>query len=359
MRARPLLVCLAAGLLVAGACGDDADPPDDEPDAVSGAGDDTGTGEDTEDDAAGEEAGARPSAGCGQPTPAAPGTERVELASQGFDWWYLRNVPPVHDGTTPVPLVVDFHGYSEGAEIHVQHSALDVFGDAHGFVSVFPHAQGEVPFWNAELGAAESAYFADLRDQLEADLCLDLDRLHVTGLSNGAFMTSLVACAHADRVASVAPVAGIRDIEGCDPVRPVPVVAFHGTDDGFVAYDGGLGDDAADLPAPDGSGQTLDEIGVIDAEAGNTSVPEITAAWAERNGCGDEPRETELAHDVTVVAFDCPEGATTELYRIEGGGHSWPGSEFSAVIEDIVGPTTTSIWANEAMWEFFEQHPLR
>ena len=41
-----------------------------------------------------------------------------------------------------------------------------------------------------------------------------------------------------------------------------------------------------------------------------------------------------------------------------GGGHSWPGSEFSKAVAAVVGPTTMSISANELMWKFFQAHPL-
>lgn len=58
------------------------------------------------------------------------------------------------------------------------------------------------------------------------------------------------------------------------------------------------------------------------------------------------------------VSYSCPQGADVELYRIEGGGHSWPGSDFSARVESYVGPTTFSIDANEVMWSFFQDHPL-
>ena len=48
-----------------------------------------------------------------------------------------------------------------------------------------------------------------------------------------------------------------------------------------------------------------------------------------------------------------------DRYVIGGGGHSWPGSDFSATIESIVGLTTFEVDANEVMWEFFQAHPLR
>lgn len=83
------------------------------------------------------------------------------------------------------------------------------------------------------------------------------------------------------------------------------------------------------------------------------------ADWAERNGCDDAaPDEEAVADDVTLLTFPCPAGAEAELYRVDGGGHSWPGSEFLADAEAEVGPTTMSISADEIMWDFFEQHPL-
>ena len=70
-------------------------------------------------------------------------------------------------------------------------------------------------------------------------------------------------------------------------------------------------------------------------------------------------RSTPVASDVVEVAYACPPAAATELYRVEGGGHSWPGSEFSVGIEGVIGKTTTSVSADEIMWKFFAAHPLR
>ena len=58
------------------------------------------------------------------------------------------------------------------------------------------------------------------------------------------------------------------------------------------------------------------------------------------------------------MRYRCPRGADVDFYRIEGGGHTWPGSEFSKQIEAAVGPTTFSISADEVMWKFFSAHPL-
>jgi polyhydroxybutyrate depolymerase len=65
-----------------------------------------------------------------------------------------------------------------------------------------------------------------------------------------------------------------------------------------------------------------------------------------------------VTSDVTLIRYRCRSRADVELYRIAGGGHTWPGSRFSSAIGAFVGPTTTSIEADALMWAFFQAHPL-
>ena len=65
-----------------------------------------------------------------------------------------------------------------------------------------------------------------------------------------------------------------------------------------------------------------------------------------------------MSGEVLRRTFDCPEDVPVEFLIVEGGGHSWPGSEFSQSIEAIVGPTTTEIDANAEAWDFFQRFAL-
>jgi polyhydroxybutyrate depolymerase len=300
------------------------------------------------------------SAGCGSGAAGAvaPGQDKITMTSGREERWYFRHVPPAHDGAQPVPVIVDLHGYSEGAEVHVALSGLPAYGDEQGFVTLTPQGRGAIAFWQPSPSAASTdmVFLSDMLDQVEAGLCVDTARVFVTGLSNGAMMTSAVACALADRVAAVAPVAGVTPIDGCTLSRPVPVVAFHGTEDQYLSYDGGFGPATGNLPAPDGSDQTLGDLGAT--VGGGPSVEEVVAAWASRNGCEGEPERDAVAADVTELVYPCPVGDEAELYRIEGGGHTWPGSELTKQAVALLGMTTFSISANEVMWQFFLDHPL-
>jgi polyhydroxybutyrate depolymerase len=310
--------------------------------------------------ASSREQGAAPasSAGCGEPdtgSGVAAGSQRVTTTSNGVARAYLRRVPSSYDGVTPLPLVVDLHGHSEPAALHEVNSALAPFGDGHRFVTITPEGSGPVPHWDTRAESADMHFVSDLLDEVEMQLCIDRRRVYVAGYSNGAFLASAMVCLFADRIAAVAAVAGVRDVPGCDPDRPVPVVAFHGDADEFVGFEGGLGPGVTDLPPAER--QAL--IDVAAPTDSGSSIPEVAAAWAKRNGCRPKPSRRSVAPDVEVARYRCPHRADVHLYAVRGGGHTWPGSTFSKSIEQFVGPTTDSIDANTVMWRFFRAHPLR
>jgi polyhydroxybutyrate depolymerase len=301
---------------------------------------------------------ADPSAGCTRPaSDRPPGTSTPSLDAAGLAGRYIQHVPAGF--SRPLPLVVDLHGYSETAAIQTQVTHWDTFGDQHGLIAVTPEIPRTVPLWNTSLGSADLSWFGALLHTVEAEQCVDLVRVGVDGYSDGAFMTSAVACQFAGQVAAVAPVAGIQAVSGCHPSRPVPVIAFHGTADPFVSYGGGLGPSALALPAPNGQG-TIGQSGAAGSGKATpgSSVPDQAAKWAARNGCGRAASDRAVAPGVTLISYPCPPDASVEFYRVTGGGHAWPGSPFTRQIASIVGYTTMAISADDLIWAFFEAHPL-
>ena len=296
---------------------------------------------------------AAPSAGC-EASPAAPGEATFNLSVR-LEGSYIRHLPPSYDGVTPMPLVLGLHGWSQPPSLLMTQADLGGAADRHRFIAVAPDITRPVPLWDTALDGGDVVWFGALVATLQDELCIDTNRIYVTGMSNGAMMASTLACVLGSRIAAVAPVAGVQSPDGCDPGRPVPLITFHGTDDPYLAFDGGYGPKAAGLPSPDGTG-TLGAMGIDDVDDAPPVVDRV-ATWAGRNGCDGALVSSRVADDVELLS-SCEAGAT-ELYVVEGGGHSWPGSEFDAGIADIVGPTTNSIDATELIWEFFRKHPLR
>ena len=136
-----------------------------------------------------------PSSGCGSSTVKAVDAEKRTLP--GSDRWYLLTTPTEHDGSTPLPLVVDYHGLSEGAELHSMFSGFGAYAAKHGFILVAPNGTGSPVAWKVSpdrKGNPDLVFTDQMLDQLEKDLCVDTSRVYATGLSNGAFMSSALAC---------------------------------------------------------------------------------------------------------------------------------------------------------------------
>ncbi len=239
------------------------------------------------------------SVGCDNESPVSPGQVTEPVAFGGAAGSYVRHLPPAYDGATPLPLVITLHGWLQTADLQVLESDLPAFGDVHRFVTVAPEVTRPVSLWNTTLDGPDVGWIGALLDELESTLCIDTHRVFVTGMSNGAMMTATLACTMADRIAAVAPVSGVRNPDGCGPSRPVPLVTFHGTDDQYLSYTGGVGAKAEALPSPDGNGTIgtdLTGFGVIAPEDVHASVPDIAAAWAARNGCDTAASETRGRH---------------------------------------------------------------
>lgn len=253
---------------------------------------------------------------------------------------YLLHVPDSYDGTRPVALVLSIHGFAQWPANQEDVTGWSELADEEGFLVAYPLGTGFPLRWASQDPASPQTskdiqFLSDLIDTLCRDYPIDTDRIHVNGLSNGGGMAFVLACALSDRVASIGTVAGLFTYpwDACERARPVPLIAFHGTADPIVPFEGGS------LPGTYGAAP---------------HVAEWVAEYAARNGC-TERRELPRQGSVRGVAWTG--GADVELYTIERGGHTWPGgSPLPAV---LTGSTSADIDATRMMWEFFTSHPLR
>ncbi|MBZ0296346.1 MAG: poly(3-hydroxybutyrate) depolymerase [Anaerolineae bacterium] len=276
--------------------------------------------------------------GCGTPIDAGQSAHSFDF--DGRERRYLLYIPANYDPSQPAPLVLSLHGFSSNPTQQVDYSQWNPVADEHGFIVVYPQGTGVPLRWNSGLNIAgeavdDVAFINALIDRLSESLCIDANRIYSTGLSNGGGMSNRLACELSDRIAAIGGVAGAYTLPtDCNPSRPVPVIAFHGTEDRIVPYN-------------------------VDGE-GSLNLPKITqwaADWAARNQCDSEPETLPAVGDVSGIEYThCADDASVILYTIEGGGHTWPGGEGQIIF--VVGRTNHDINASELMWDFFEEHPL-
>jgi polyhydroxybutyrate depolymerase len=277
--------------------------------------------------------GSPPPPACSKPF--APGLTTRNLTAAGAARTYWLFVPASYDGSTRIPLVFNLHGRLSNATQEISVTDLNTKGEREGFIVVSPECIGDA--WNVDLdpsGPDDVAFVTAMIDELEQTLCIDTKRIYSTGYSAGGRMSSRLACEISQRIASIAPVGGIRYPQPCKADRPVAVITFHGTSDTVNPYDGG--------------GETYWGTGVEDA----------MGKWATHNSCSTTPIISNVSASVDKLQYNnCDAGVELILYRVEGGGHTWPGSPNppSAL---LFGATTQEISANDLMWEFFKAHPL-
>jgi polyhydroxybutyrate depolymerase len=274
-------------------------------------------------------------AGCGKPATTGL-VQKKQLLSGGVVRDYLLTVPPTYNPNVKTPLVFNFHGFGSSAIEEALYTQLDVKGAARGFIVVTPN--GIDKQWDFTAPSVDFTYTADLVRYLDSVLCVDRAHMYTTGISNGAAFSSAVVCQTDIGFAAFASVSGL--LPACANGVKEPVLAFHGTADPIVPYNGGAYF----------SGVNARRTAGIQAKP----VDDAVANWARFDGCGTPATTTAVAGDVEHVTYpDCPPSGTVELYRVVGGGHTWPG----AIPIARLGPTTSSIDASALMLAFFDAHP--
>jgi polyhydroxybutyrate depolymerase len=275
-----------------------------------------------------------PAVACTRPHPAGQTSETFTF--QGAARTYQLYVPRKYTGTENVPVVFDFHGFGSNAVEQMAYGNYKPEADRDDFLIVAP--DGQVPdnrHFNltSEKGLQNDVQMAGaLLDHVEATFCVDRTRVYATGMSDGGAMTSVLACSMSNRFAAFGAVAVII---ACGGSRSVPIMAFSGTADPVVPFNGGKVSCCG--------GASLG------------SAPDAMARWAAHDHCAATYAEVRLGTEVRRRTWTgCDPGSAAVFYIIDGGGHTWPGS----IHVDRLGKTTDQIDASATIWRFFQANTL-
>ena len=270
-------------------------------------------------------------------------TINASITHDGIERDYILYVPEIYDGNTAAPLVLNFHGFGSSASQQMFYGDFRDIADTEGFLLVHPEGTTFIgnQFWNVGFPGLSSniddvGFTEALIDELATLYAIDLDRVYATGMSNGGFMSFLLACQLSEKIAAVASVTGSMTqdtFDDCNAQHPTPVLQIHGTDDGVVLYNGN-----------------------------NLSIPiaDVISYWVDFNNCETTPTTTTLP-DVDVsdgstiehsVYEDGDNGITTEHMKVIGGGHTWPGSVINTA------GTNQDIDASMEIWLFFSRFDI-
>jgi len=171
-------------------------------------------------------------------------TINASITHDGIERDYILYVPEIYDGSTAVPLVLNFHGFGSGASQQMFYGDFRDIADTEGFLLVHPEGTTLIgnQFWNVGFPGLSSTiddvgFTEALIDELATLYTIDLDRVYATGMSNGGFMSFLLACQLSEKIAAVASVTGSMTqdtFDDCNAQLPTPVLQIHGTEDDVV-----------------------------------------------------------------------------------------------------------------------------
>lgn len=266
-------------------------------------------------------------------------TLNESLMHDGLEREYILYIPESYDPETPAPLVLCFHGYGSNAATNFFYTNFRSIADTAGFILIHPQgtlldgsAHWNVGGWTLASTVDDVDFTNTLLDKIADEYNINEERVYSTGMSNGGYMSFLLACQLSDRIAAIASVTGsmtIQTFADCNPQHPTPVLQIHGTADETVPYEGN--------------------------PLWTESIEDVLAYWVDYNQCNTTADVTPLP-DIDVndnsnvehwVYASGNNNVHTEHFKVFGGGHDWPGA-----------------WGNmdmntsEEVWQFFARYNI-
>ena len=251
---------------------------------------------------------------------------------------YIVHIPSSYDNKVPIPLVLCFHGYG-GTASGISYTNFNDVSDTANFIVVYPQgtllkrkSHWNVGGWTLDSKIDDVGFISSLLDSLSERYNINQSRIYSTGMSNGGYMSFLLACQLSDRIAAIASVTGSMTPQTynlCNPQRPIPVLQIHGTNDQKVPYKGN--------------------------RKWSLSINKVLEYWINHNNCDITPLEMSFpdinnsdesnVHRLSWLNGD--NSVITDHIIVNGGGHDWFG-----------------VWGNmdinstAEIWKFFSQYDI-
>lgn len=271
--------------------------------------------------------------------PGRPGVgQDVSMVSGGVTRSYRLHLPLASPAGSR-PLVIAFHSGGSSARGLTDDSGLDASADRNGVVVAYP--EGIAGRWNTGLpsdidktgGVDDVAFIDDLITSVSRAAKIDIMRVTVAGIGDGASMALRYASLHPSVLGVVAFEGGL--VAGAHPTTlraAENVVLVRGDSDPSLPWTG--------IPAGSASGPqlgisaTLSAFLEVDGLTG--TKPIVNEVMPDR----DPSDATTVVHRVWGPGHG---GTTVTLYVLKGGGGPWPGGLGDPKVTPTLGGVTRDL----------------
>ncbi|MGW9388919.1 extracellular catalytic domain type 1 short-chain-length polyhydroxyalkanoate depolymerase [Streptomyces globisporus] len=232
------------------------------------------------------------------------------------------------------PVVVALHGCTQSAQVYSDNAGLNTFADRHGFLVVYAEtttANNASKCFNwfqpgdTRRGQGEAASIRQMVAHAATAYGADTGRVHVTGLSAGGAMTSVMLAAYPDVFAAGAVVAGIPYGCGVDVVSAFGCMS-PGVDRTPAAWAQAVRDAHPGFEGP--WPRVAIWHGDNDATVAPRNADELRDQWTAVHGLGQTPGRTSTIgpNSTRRSEYLSADGGASvvEVNRVPGIGHGTP-----------------------------------
>lgn len=269
------------------------------------------------------------------------GKQEYSLQSNGQKRKYLLHVSYFQrNKPDTTSLIIVLHGGLSTAKATQSSLGFNKYSNKYGFLVAYP--DGIDKHWNDGRGTTTDAndvqFILDMIKDIKQKT--SIEKVFVTGISNGAMMTYRLLCEAPEVFSGAAPVIGniAKPIMGsCDRKYAVPTLVINGETDPIVPFDGG---ECCKV-----SGKGLGGILV--------SMQESLDILQKKNICTSKetttlPIQEEDGTTVEKTIYTCETPLVS--YLIKEGGHTWP--PFRPLVK-AQGKSSQNMDATKTIVEFF------
>ena len=280
--------------------------------------------------------------------------QNLSLVHDGIPRVYDVLVPAGYDGSVPVPLVVDMHGFISNKDQQRGLSGFVALAQAETFLVAWPQglfSNGDLaantggPAWNAggfccgdaapqNQSPDDAGFIRAMVAAIAAEANVNPQRIYITGLSNGGAMTHRLACEAADLFAAAAAFSFPNAlVTPCTPARPMPILMVASRTDQILPYLGGnvLGD--PDLAPLASAAQGFEE-------------------WRTRNACsGPTVVEDQGTTSECELFTSCAQGVAVGLCSVDAGAGLLGHVPYPGLIADGFNST-------QRAWQFLSSYQM-
>lgn len=254
------------------------------------------------------------------------------IVSQSVWRTFKVHLPINYDAKKQYPLVINLHGLNSNATQQELLSQFNTVANTQQFIVVYPNAKGGSWVINTNSDVDFISQLIDtVRKNYSCNACL-----FAMGMSQGGFLTYKLACSLPQKLKAIAVVSGniSQNLQNNFTISGgLPILHFHGTSDPLVSFNGTIG-----IP----------------------SVPNTINWLVNQNKCNTTPAitnlpNTNISDSTTAESYtysDGTNGSSVTFYKINKGGHTWPGG----IPIPIFGFTNMDINASEIMGTFFSKN---